>query len=182
MIRRDAEDSLEPAPPALIDDGSVTTLLRELMPELLRYFGRRVPTPDDAADCLGDTLLVLWRQREAVPRDRETARRYAFGVAANVLRESLRGRARRLALRDRARAFYEAPRQYEGGRDADEELWRALGELRDIDRELILLVAWEGFGVAEAGAILGLSDQASRARYSRARRRLRSALSTSRDD
>ena len=47
---------------------------------------------------------------------------------------------------------------------------------------VLLLVAWEGFGVGEAGAVLGISDQAARARYSRARTRLRRTLGGSSDD
>lgn len=160
----------------------LSPLLRELMPELLRYFGRRVPTPDDAADCLGETMIVLWRRREAVPLDRESARRYAYGVAANVLRESQRGRGRQFALAERLVAEYDIARDTEPERETDSDLSRALQDLRSVDRELVLLVAWEGFGVGEAGAILGLGDQAARARYSRARTRLRRTLASSRDD
>lgn len=179
MSRLEAEESFPTTLPIVTDDSTLTGLLRELMPELLRYFGRRVPTPDDAADCLGDTMVVLWRRRESLPVDHESARQYAYGVAANVLRESQRGRARHLALSERARALFVAPSVFDADNDCDDELWQALRELRDIDRELVLLVAWEGFGVGEAGNILGLSDQASRARYSRARKRLRRSLTSS---
>lgn len=182
MSRLEAEESFPGTLPIVSDDSRLTRLLRELMPELLRYFGRRVATPEEAADCLGDTLVVLWRRRESLPIDHEPARQYAYGVAANVLRESRRGRARELALSEKVRALYVAPKAFEGDSTVDEELWKALRGLREIDRELVLLVAWEGFGVAEAGAVLGLSDQASRARYSRARKRLRGALSAVGDD
>lgn len=152
------------------------------MPELLRYFGRRVPSEEDAADCLGETMTVLWRRRAAVPLDHESARRYAYGVASNILRESHRGRARQFALTERLVAEYDITRDGDADQDADSDLHRALSALRSLDRELVLLVAWEGFGVGEAGAILGLSDQASRARYSRARARLRRTLASPGDD
>lgn len=179
MSRLEAEESFPATLPIVTDDSTLTNLLRELMPELLRYFGRRVATPEEAADCLGDTLVVLWRRRESLPVDHESARQYAYGVAANVLRQSHRGRARQLVLSEKVRALYVSPKVFDGDSAVDAELWEALRELREIDRELILLVAWEGFGVAEAGSILGLSDQASRARYSRARKRLRRSLTTS---
>lgn len=176
------EESHRDNPPPTIENPALSPLLRELMPELLRYFGRRVPSAEDAADCLGETMIVLWRRRAAVPLDREPARRYAYGVAANVLRESHRGRARQFALTERLVADYDITRDgvVEGNEDSD--VTRALNALRPLDRELVLLVAWEGFGVGEAGAILGLSDQASRARYSRARARLRRSLASSCDD
>jgi len=47
-----------------------------------------------------------------------------------------------------------------------------LSHLRPLDRELILLVAWEGFSLGEAATILKISPTATRARYSRARARL----------
>jgi len=59
----------------------------------------------------------------------------------------------------------------------DAQLGTALAALGEKDRELVLLVAWEGFGVAEAGAVLGLRPDAARQRYSRARGRLRATLS-----
>jgi RNA polymerase sigma-70 factor (ECF subfamily) len=176
------EESHRENPPPTIENPDFSPLLRELMPELLRYFGRRVPSAEDAADCLGETMIVLWRRREAVPLEREPARRYAYGVAANVLRESQRGRARQFALTERLVADYDITRDGVVEGDADSDLNRALSTLRPLDRELVLLVAWEGFGVGEAGAVLGLSDQASRARYSRARARLRRSLASPGDD
>jgi len=169
-------------PSPTIDYAHLSPLLRELMPELLRYFGRRVPSAEDAADCLSETMTVLWRRRAAVPLEREPARRYTYGVAANVLRESHRGRARQFALTERLVADYDITRDGVVEGDTDSDLARALSALRQLDRELVLLVAWEGFGVGEAGAILGLSDQASRARYSRARARLRRSLASPGDD
>jgi RNA polymerase sigma-70 factor (ECF subfamily) len=157
---------------------SFDATLRELLPDLLAYFGRRLDSPDDAADALGETLLALWRKRQAAPEDPERARQYSFGIARNVLAAARRGRLRRRALADRlaedlAVAWAEAPPS------GDPELPAALAELSERDRELLLLVAWEGFGVAEAGAVLGLRPDAARQRYSRARARLRERLTAS---
>lgn len=151
------------------------TTLRALVPDLLAYFGRRLDDPDDAADALGETLLVVWRRRSGVPEDPEEMRRYAFGVARKVLLVARRGRLRRRALAERvahelAAAWAHRPEP------VDDELRAALARLESRDRELVLLVAWEGFGVAEAGAVLGLKPDAARQRYSRARARLRELL------
>ena len=59
--------------------------IRELMPALLAYFVRRITPPEDAADCLSETLVVLWRRRRALPSDAEDARRWAFGVAKGAV-------------------------------------------------------------------------------------------------
>ena len=40
---------------------------RALTPALMAYFIRRVDPVDDAADCVSETLMVLWRQRDRLP-------------------------------------------------------------------------------------------------------------------
>ena len=147
-------------------------LVRRTGPDLLAYFVRRVADREDAADCVAETFVVLWRRRDSVPTDDDAARAWLFGIARKVLSSFLRGRLRRSNLADRLRLELRedavAPR--------DTELEEALGRLRRDDAELVRLVAWEGFGVEEAGAVLGLSPAASRKRYSRARASLRALL------
>lgn len=58
----------------------------------------------------------------------------------------------------------------------DPDLEAALAALSEQDLELVALIVWDGFGVAEAGALLGLRPDAARQRYARARSRLRGAL------
>jgi RNA polymerase sigma-70 factor (ECF subfamily) len=153
--------------------GGLAPALRALMPDLLAYFTRRLDDREDAADALADTLVVLWRQERRLPGDVEELRRYAFGVARRVLSTARRGRIRRFALAERLRGELRAVPAAE---PADPDLLAALARLRQADRELVLLVAWEGFGVAEAGETLGLRPDAARQRYARARARLRAAL------
>ncbi len=180
---------------------SLEDVLPGLMPDLLRYFVRRLADREDAADALAETLLVLWRKEPRLPGDREGIRRYAFGVAAKVLSTAIRGRLRRAALADRLRddlarsiatggpvgvARDPAPvtgspapltgEPVEIAEGTDLDLRRALAGLVPRDRELVLLVAWDGFGIAEAGAVLGLRPAAARQRWSRARARLREQL------
>lgn len=161
---------VDAAPSAVAAEEAV----RALMPELLAYFLRRLDDREDAADALAETLFVLWRKEASLPQDGEGRRRYSYGVARRVLATARRGSLRRSALADRLR---QGLREEAAPADADLELRAALAALAERDRELVLLVAWEGFGVAEAGAVLGLRPDAARARYSRARARLRAALS-----
>lgn len=161
---------------ARVDTAAATeALLGELAPELLRYFVTRLDDREDAADAVADTLLTLWRRSRAIPTDREDARRYAFGVARRVLATTRRGARRRNALADRLRSVVREETIDDPAPDV--ELRAALAALPAKDRELVLLVAWDGFSVAAAGGILGISPQAARARYSRARAKLRERLS-----
>ena len=56
------------------------------------------------------------------------------------------------------------------------ELRVALAALGSTERELLLLVAWDGLSPAEAGQVLGLSSVAARSRLHRARARAQEAL------
>lgn len=153
---------------------SFETIIRPLMPQLLAYFVRRVSPSADAADCLSETLVVLWRHRNELPREDADLRAWSFGIARNVLGNHQRSQVRHSRLAARLREdFTFRP----GVVEVDDELERAMATLSDRDRELILLVVWDGFGVGEAGKILGLKAEAARARYSRARRALRELLS-----
>lgn len=58
----------------------------------------------------------------------------------------------------------------------DTGLGEALAELGERDRELLLLIAWEGLEPAEAAKVLGCSRNALAVRLHRARKRLAAAL------
>ena len=155
----------------VVEAATLETEIRAMMPDLLAYFQRRLDNREDAADALSETLIVIWRRQRSLPGDAEGRRRYAFGIARNVLAAARRGRVKHRDISDALRAELAVATV-----PPDLDLDAALAALAEKDRELVLLVAWEGFGVAEAGAILGLRSDVARARYSRARARLRTEL------
>jgi DNA-directed RNA polymerase specialized sigma24 family protein len=55
-------------------------------------------------------------------------------------------------------------------------LGRALASLSESDRELLLLLAWEGLSNEQAARVLEIGPRALRVRVHRARRRLADAL------
>lgn len=149
-------------------------LVRSESPGLLRYFRRRVQDPEDAADLLGSTLLVLWRRRSSVPNASDEARRWLYGVAHRVLATERRARMRRSALEvrlgaDLAIAIRDQPPVDDERRDT---LRRLLAGLDEVDREIVGLVYWEGFSLAEVARILRLNPASVRSRHARARTRM----------
>ncbi|MFB2556766.1 RNA polymerase sigma factor [Herbiconiux liangxiaofengii] len=152
--------------------------VRQIAPRLLNFFARRVSQLDDAGDCLGETLLVLWRRRKDLPSHEDERAAWAFGVAHGVLLNHRRTALRRMSLTARLReelVIWSATTEQIN--PAAEQLRSALSAIRPGDRDLVLLVAWEGFSLQEAASILGIRPAAARARYSRARARLRTLLS-----
>ena len=163
--------------------GSVSTaaqhaLLEDLTTPLLGYFARRVDTDMDAQDCLAETLLTLWRRRDEVPASIRDVRPYSFGIARFVLKNYQRSRSRTLRLQrelvEEARIDRSEPGQ------SQLRVRDSVKSLPEVDRELVMLVHWDGLTIVEAGIALGLSRAAALKRHSRALARLRGLLGTPR--
>jgi RNA polymerase sigma factor (sigma-70 family) len=140
---------------------------------VLAYATRRVTQPADAADVVAETFLVAWRRfREMPPGDE--ARLWLYGVARRVLANHQRGSVRRERLRQRLLSFA-AP---DHGIDLPSRLAvrDAVASLPEMDREVLMLTAWEGLEPREAATVLRISPAAARTRLSRARTRLRHLL------
>jgi RNA polymerase sigma-70 factor (ECF subfamily) len=141
--------------------------------DIWRYLRRRAASEPE--DLVTEVFLVAWRRRAELP---DAPLPWLYGVARRVLANHRRGAGRRVALAERAGAEAEgvAPDPAEAvGVRAD--LMHALSTLSANDRELVLLVAWEGLTVAEAAVVLGCAEGTAAVRLHRARKRLRRALS-----
>jgi RNA polymerase sigma-70 factor, ECF subfamily len=134
-------------------------------------YARRRAARADAEDVLAEVFLVAWRRLEEVPDAQE--RVWLLGVARRALANQRRGSTRQGALRERLAVH--APAQPFPGADQT-GLGRALASLSDSDRELLLLLAWEGLSNEEAARVLEIGPRALRVRLHRARRRLADAL------
>jgi RNA polymerase sigma factor (sigma-70 family) len=136
---------------------------------VLAYARRRVGA-DEADDVLAETFLVAWRRRRDLPGD---ALPWLYAVAGNVIRNRLRAERRRDALQ--ARMASAAP---SAGDDPapDPKLGEALARLKAIDREALLLTAWEDLEPERAARAAGCSRATFHVRLHRARARLAQAL------
>lgn len=164
-------------------------MVKRESPRLLDYFGRRVNAIEDAADLVGDTLLVVWRRASVIPQDDVEARMWLYGVARKVLSTYRRGHHRRNALSDQLRREITTKATTAGlggqpkseSNDLREHVRACVRELAPIDREIIMLVHWEGFNLEEAARILSLRPATLRSRYARVRAHLRAKLSATDD-
>lgn len=144
---------------------------RELV---LAYALRRVSTAADAADVLAETFVVAWRRLPDIPAGDEAP--WLIGVARLVLKNIERGNGRRRRLADRLRAEIGHHAPASDGVAVTGHLGVALAGLSAADRELLLLVGWEGLSPAQAAVALNISGDAARTRLTRARSRLRATL------
>ncbi|MER6270294.1 MULTISPECIES: RNA polymerase sigma factor [unclassified Streptomyces] len=141
------------------------------------YLARRAPGAAD--DLLAEVWLQAFSGRATYDAARGTLRTWLFGVARNVL------------------AAHRRRDEHDGrvlpGDEASSDPWRAVDQrldaaavaplIRDtlaglphVERELLLLVAWEQLTPSEAAAVVGIPAGTARSRLHRARTRLRTAL------
>ena len=138
---------------------------------LLAYARRRVDE-QTADEVVSETLLVAWRRRDEVPEGYERA--WLFGVARNTILTAARSARRLSLLRSKMRGAT-APAWADNSTEVSDRasaLLPALSGLREADREILMLVAWEEMSHAEIGEAMGISPNAVAIRVHRARKRL----------
>jgi RNA polymerase sigma-70 factor (ECF subfamily) len=156
--------------------GRFNRLYREQGRDILAYALRRVGDPEAAADVVAETFLVAWRRLDEVPID-DGGKLWLYAVARRVIANLHRAERRRTRLGRRLAESLRtelATRPTPGGEAT--EVLRAMGELGEEDRELLLLISWEGLSPGQAAKVLGISSLAARSRLHRARGRLRTLM------
>ena len=135
---------------------------------VLAYALRRADEAD-AHDAVADTFLVAWRRRDDVPRSTYEELPWLLGVARRTLANQRRSRerAQRVALR-----LVPATSDGTSDDDADRSVLEALARLRPIDREVLLLTAWDGLTHRQIAAMFACSENAVAIRLHRSRSRL----------
>lgn len=158
-----------------VSESDLAAAMRNAAPDLLTYFERRTVTTDDAADLLGETMLQAWRRVDQLPAIMERQRMWLFTIAAHVLANSRRSSRRRNALTARLRqTLRDSPPAPDAA--AGNEVRDAVLRLHAAQRELVMLIHWDGFSIVEAAELLGINPSTARGRYAVAREVLREAL------
>ena len=147
----------------------------------LYAYARRHGDPAAAEDLVADAFVVALRRLDDVPLDLGEARAW---LVVTVRRLAANRRRRDRSRDEHWRAAVRDGWHASAGASAEEVVAerdacvRALAALSETDREVVLLVAWEGLSPDQAAAVLGLSPNAFSVRLHRARRRLTLRLST----
>jgi RNA polymerase sigma-70 factor (ECF subfamily) len=150
-------------------------MFAELSPRVFAYV-RRHCDPTTAQDVVSDTFLVAWRRWSEVP---EAALPWLFVVARNTIANRQRHDQRQYRLAE-AVASFEQLVGHSLPADTNlierETVLAALSDLTDLEREALLLVAWDGLSNRDAARVCGCSVRAFEVRLSRARARLARAM------
>nr|MDQ6926882.1 sigma-70 family RNA polymerase sigma factor [Candidatus Eremiobacteraeota bacterium] len=150
-------------------------MFEQTYPAVVRYARHRGLSGHDLEDLVAGTYEVAWRRFDVVPGG-DQALPWLFAVALNHLRNHRRRVIRDRSLLGRLRAPEPVPAPSEPTSLSWRNIRAGLEQLSADDRELLLLIAWDGLGPAEAAAVLGVSAAAVRTRLHRARARFADAL------
>src|ERR1700761_2082429 len=152
--------------------------------EIYRYVAGRLG-PDVADDLAAETFADAFRKRAQFRPSRGALRPWLYGIATNLVARHRRVEARRLNALTRAA---DQPPSADHGDLADraaarvsaqqlrQPLARALAQLADRDRDVLLLVSLADLSYEEVAAALGVPAGTVGSRLNRARRTVRAAL------
>jgi RNA polymerase sigma factor (sigma-70 family) len=142
------------------------------------YVYRRLNSgASDVPDVVAEVFAVVWRKLDEVPQPPED-RLWLYGVARRRVLGAQRTGGRYLRLQARLREH--AQQAVVPADDPDTAVRDAIASLRPGDREVLMLVMWEGLSHGETAEVMGCSVNAVALRVSRAKRRLRSQLKQAR--
>lgn len=146
----------------------VERLFAEHARDVLAYTLRRAD-PAIAEDVTAEVFAVAWRRRGRIPAQEPVL--WLYAIARRVLANERRAARRRAALTSALTELHHE--RSDGGRsDGATTVLMALDRLRDVDREVLMLSAWEGLSAAQVAVVLGCKVGAVHTRLHRARGRL----------
>jgi RNA polymerase sigma factor (sigma-70 family) len=141
-----------------------------------RYLARRAPIAA-AEDLLAEVFVAaLTARKRVVLQASDSALPWLYGIAANVLRAHLRRAARKPPLHADHGMDWDAVDNRLDAQSQRCQLRHALANLSAIERDLLLLVGWEGLTPTQAADALGITPIAARSRLHRARTHAQEAL------
>jgi RNA polymerase sigma-70 factor (ECF subfamily) len=149
----------------------MTSGIEENIPSLRRYAWSLLRDKSDADDLVQDCLVRALDRMDSLRQDGDL-RAWLFTIMHNIFASRwrrVRNRARLLADYTETEAIIAAP-QHASAEMRD--VLRGLDTLPDEQREVILLVAVEGFQYDEVASMLGIPIGTVMSRLSRARDRL----------
>ena len=169
---------------SLTDPAAFATVFDRHAASVRRFLARRIE-PADADGLLGEVFRIAFERRASFDLERASARPWLYGIATNLVARHRRSEGRRLrAMALLASRRVEVDADVVGNRAADAidasaswiRLVDAIDALPAVERDTLLLFAWEELPYEEIADALDVPIGTVRSRLNRARRRLRETL------
>lgn len=151
-----ATASLEQVDAPDMTEQTFSELYTHAYPLVYRYIARRIR--HDVDDLAIEVFATAWRRNDQLPASRDDQMLWLYGVARRKVANAIR-------LSKRKSEFVGGLRSSEhdvSGTDAKAVasllVHSSLSKMKYKEREVLLLVEWDGLSVGEAARILGLSE------------------------
>jgi RNA polymerase sigma-70 factor (ECF subfamily) len=155
-------------------DDRLTRLYEKHNRAVRAYCLRRIGD-NEVSDVVAEVFAVAWRRIDDIP-DGEMALPWLYAVAGRVVADHYRSHNRRLRLTIKLSAVRPLvaaePESQVVQRSEYDQVHTALGALREKDREVLLLAAWEELSNHQIATILGCTTEAAAQRLHRAKKKL----------
>ena len=169
-------DDTEAIARSLSQPASFELIFDRHFPALHRYVSHCLGA-DAADDVAAETFVRAFAARTRYVPSTASARAWLFAIATNLVRDEVRRRGRDSGVADRL-SLQVGP-SHRAADEPDPRLHAALMALRDEEREALVLFAWAELSYEEIAHATGTPIGTVRSRLSRARARLRDALTVS---
>ncbi|MDT7729017.1 MAG: hypothetical protein QOI21_5593 [Actinomycetota bacterium] len=180
----EAEDDAKIITASLHDSERFATIFDRHAPHIQRYLARRLGS-QIADDLAGETFLIAFGKRARYDPKYTDARPWLYGIATNLVGQRRREEVREYRLRAAVGApadeacHAEQVAEQVTAQAMNELLATALAGLSEGDRDVLVLIAWEGLSYEEVAAALDIPVGTVRSRLNRARKKVRATLSQS---
>lgn len=144
----------------------------------LLAYARRLAEAADAEDLVSEAFCVAAARLDDVPSESDRALPWLYAVVRKLAANHRRSVVRRRDLwQGLLRETWQQAAHQSGveAAVARESAISALAALTEADRELLLLIAWDGLDVQQAAVVLGVRPATLHVRLHRARARLAAA-------
>jgi RNA polymerase sigma factor (sigma-70 family) len=135
-----------------------------------RYILKSTKDADQAKDIVQDAFVRLWESHTEVMF--EKSKSWLFTTAYRIMIDGIRKNSKI----SRMESHHPEPQHTRHWSDLQEVLHQALGELPEIQRQLVLLRDYEGYSYEEIGEITHLNPSQVKVYIFRARKRLKDHL------
>ena len=123
------------------------------------------------------TSFRIWLRRKALERLTDLRRHHVIAEKRSVRREvTLSGRSSMAMARNLRNLLRQSPDQAIAARELAQRVRKTVANMKEMDREVLLLRHVEGLTNVEVAEVLGIEGVAASQRYGRALRRLREQL------
>ena len=147
------------------------TCVDEHSDNVYRFILKNIKDEDKAKDVVQESFAKMWVKVEDI--DYKKSRSYLFSTAYHTMIDMIRKDKKQGELDERAFNEYSSNRQYS---DIGEILSKAVAQLPEIQRNVLLLRDYEGYSYDEIGEITNLNESQVKVYIFRARKFLKNYI------